>query len=52
MDVNDYLFSLDRHEILQAVLDFLLRQPDETRISVMTITVGDDGAPQITATFC
>lgn len=52
MDIHDICYGFDRVEILAAVCDFLCKQSEDTRISVMTIVEGDDGSPQITATFC
>lgn len=52
MDIHDICYGLDRIEILKAVFNFLAKQSDDTRISVMTVVEGDDGSPQITATFC
>lgn len=52
MDIHDICYGLDRIEILSAVCDFLCKQSDNVRISVLTIVEGDDGSPQITATFC
>lgn len=45
------VYGFDRVEILKAVCEFLCKQPETARVSVMTITVGDFGRPQITATF-
>ena len=45
-------YGMSRVEILLAVFNFLANQFDDVRISVMSIVEGDDGSPQITATFC
>lgn len=52
MDIHDICYGLDRVEILSALCDFLCKQSDDTRISVLTIVEDDYGRPQITATFC
>lgn len=52
MDIHDICYGFDRAEIFSAVCDFLCKQSENARISVLTIVEGDDGRPQITATFC